>query len=329
MPEQEAGAAAVSHDQKQKPSPSSTSCLKTLLESLKIFPRNKQVFFSIFALLALPLSFLLFSLSVLSYPIKSQILSLESLAALSRTRFEARHVWKESRDGALFLLRLKLLCFLPTYVFSLLAAITSVVSAVSVHEGRPLTLKAAFSAVRSTWSRPFATSIFIYFVLFLYSGVPLTLDAIVGSRTSPVLRLLVWFIEAGVEIYIMAVLGMGLVVSIVERRVGWDAVRVGSDLMEGRRVCGWLLSGMMSAAMGWIGWNMEETVRDGGDSSRSWKWTAVMVAEEGWTSFGLVALYGAMVVWGFVVTAVFYCHCRERHVVREDDVEGENINCVS
>ncbi|GAV90540.1 hypothetical protein CFOL_v3_33949 [Cephalotus follicularis] len=292
-------------------------CLKTISLSLKIFWRNKQVFIPIFTLLTLPVSLLMFSLSLSSLPIKSRIYHLESIGLLSSTRFEAGHVLRESRDESLSLLRLKSLYFLPNYLLSLLSAISVVNStSSSFHSKRP-TLRTAFAAVRLTWKRFVATSIFVYVSLLLYAEVPRVMTALVYS---PGLKLLVWVIGSSIEVYLMAVLGLGLVVSVVEERFGWEAIRVGSSLMEGRRVAWWVLSGLGVLVTGWIGWRVERAM-DGLDSR---VWTVVM---SGWDKVGLVCGYGLLVILSYVVTTVFYCECRKRHVIK-DESEGESLVTV-
>ncbi|KDP34250.1 hypothetical protein JCGZ_07821 [Jatropha curcas] len=300
-------------------------CLKTLIDSLKIIQRNKHIYFSIFAFLSLPLSLLHFSLTLSSYPIKSQILHLEYLATRTPTRFEARQVWRESREVAINLLHLKLLYFLPCYLFSLIAAITVVVSTESVYNKGPTSIKLAFAAIKPIWTRPVVTSICIYAIQILYSAVPYTLAAVIGSSSSR-LRFVIWVIGLGAELYIIAVSEIGLVVSIVERRFGWDAIRVGSDLMEGRRIFGWVLCGLMAVLTGGIGRRMEGLmVLESEYLAEEPKWTV----KEGWEKAAavLVVLYGVVVVWGFVVTTVFYCECRQRHVVREEEQQLESIDC--
>ncbi|KAJ9179908.1 hypothetical protein P3X46_008220 [Hevea brasiliensis] len=310
---------AISISLDPKPSPYSF-CLKTLSQSFKIFPRNKRIFSFIFALLALPLSFLNFLLSLSSYPIKSQIFHLELLASRAPTRFEARQVWKESREVALSLLHIKLLYLLPIYFLSLIAAITVVVSTESTYNRRPTNLKIIFAAIRSTWTRPLVTSICIYAILLLYTSIPYSLAAMIGSY-SPGLRFVIWLIGLGVELYLIAVLGLGLVVSILEARFGLDAIRIGSRLMEGRRICGWVLSGLLTVMTGGIGRRMEGLIMDIEDSADESKWTVA----KGWERAGLVGLYGLVIIWGFAVTTVFYCECRKRQngrVVDEHDHES-------
>ncbi|KAJ0032028.1 hypothetical protein Pint_14262 [Pistacia integerrima] len=188
-------------------------CLKILFNSFEIFPVNKQIFLSIFTLTTLPLSFLLFSVSVSAQPIKAHVYNLEALAQLAPTRFEGRHLWKESRADALSLLHLRLSYFLPCYVLSLIAAVSAVHSAHS----------------SLTWKRPLVTSICIYAVLVLYSQVIFYLIIMMG--TTPRSGFLIWVIGSLFEVYLMAISGVGLVASILEERFGFEAIkgRVGSN----------------------------------------------------------------------------------------------------
>ncbi|KAJ6435545.1 hypothetical protein OIU84_000693 [Salix udensis] len=295
------------------------SCL--IFQPLQIFFINKQIFIFMFALLALPLSLLFFSRALAFHPIQSQILHLEFVASLSPTRFEARHVWKESREIAIALLHSNFLYSVPSFTLSLLAAVSSVVSAESGYHRNPISAKSVLNAIRSTWRRTLVTSIFVYVILFCYSSVPRTLWSLTGGGIFGS-GFVIWVTGSALEIYLMAVLGMGLVVSILEERFGWDAIFIGSDLMEGKRVCGWVLSGLMGLVTGLIGWKMEGLKMDGEDSGKETRWKAVMLLK-GWETLGVAVVYGVVMVWGYVVTTVFYCECRKQHVVWE--VEGGSV----
>ncbi|KAB2600228.1 hypothetical protein D8674_010499 [Pyrus ussuriensis x Pyrus communis] len=285
--------------------------VKVLLDSLKIFHKNKQTFVSIFALTTLPLSLLLFSLSLSSHPLKSHIYHLESLARLAPTRFEARQVWKESRDDAISLLRIKVLFFFPSYALSLLASIAAVTAAsTSIHGKRP-TLRSSLNAVKITWKRPLVTSICIYALSIASALVPRTLSTVFNSSWS---RLVIMVLGSGLEIYLMGMMGLGLVASILEERYGWDAIRVGWELMAGKKLCGWVMSGMFVLFTWAVARKLEE-VMDGEDlmeGSSTATLTRVVVGIE--DKLGWVILYGLVVLWGYVVTTVFYCDCRKRHV---------------
>ncbi|XP_024159284.2 uncharacterized protein LOC112166642 [Rosa chinensis] len=294
---------------------------QVLIDSVKITLRNKQTFLSIFALTTLPLSLLLFSLSLSSHPLKSHVFHLESLASQAPTRFEARQVWKESRDDAVSLFRIKLLYFLPSFLFSLTASVTAVTATSLAYHGRsPNLLRSSLAAVKSSWSRPFATSVCIYALLVAYALVPPTLAAAVFASSGS--RFFIRIIGSGLEIYLMAVMGLGLVVSILEERYGWEAIRVGSGLMAGKRLCGWVLSGSFVTVTAVIARKLED-VMDGQDlmeQSSTGTMTRVVVGIE--EKFGWVILYGLVVLWGYVVTSVFYCECRKHHLINLHETAG-------
>ncbi|XP_044464387.1 uncharacterized protein LOC123194942 [Mangifera indica] len=291
-------------------------CLKILINSLVIFPVNKHIFLSIFTLTNLPLSFLLFSFSLSAQPIKARVYSLEALARLAPTRFEARHLWKESRADALSLLHLRLCYFLPCYLLSLVAAVSAIHSAHSAVHGKRFSLLIAGSHIRLTWKRPLVTSICIYAVFALYSQVIFYLTVIMG--TTPRSVFLIWVFGSVFELYLMAISGVGLVASVLEDRIGFDAIRFGSDLIEGRRACGWLLSGWFIFISGWIGRGWHKLIMDGHDL-RNMNWTVMMTS---WEKMGLICLYGIEMLWSFTVTTIFYCECRKRHSIRtENDIE--------
>lgn len=111
----------------------------------------------------------------------------------------------------------------------------------------------------------------------------------------------------------MAVLSVGLVVSIAEERFGWEAILVGSDLMEGRRFCGWVLSGLFVLVSGSFRWIMEVMM----ESPISTSEILSAIGFEG--KMGIICLYGMAVLWSYVVTTVFYCESRRRHGIREPE----------
>lgn len=290
--------------------------LSTLPLSLKIFLRNKLLFLSIFALTTLPLSFLLVSLSLFSLPVKSNVHKLEAIALLSSTRFEARHIWQEARADAIFLLRVKALFSLPSYFLSLLAAITAVKSTASACRASRPTLLSAFTAVKLTWKRPFVTTLLIYAASLLYAPIPILLAYLTNSPRS---EFLVKAVASVVEIYLMAILSLALVVSIVEEKVGWEAVRVASGLMAGRRLSGWVLTGMFVLVSGAIAGYLGEMIDDQDPSLDSSTSSPMRVATGVKDTLGLIMLYGLAMLWSYMVTTVFYCECRKRHVVRDED----------
>ncbi|KAK2968208.1 hypothetical protein RJ640_017689 [Escallonia rubra] len=291
--------------------PCSLLPLTILLNSLKIFPRNLQLFSLIFAFTAFPLSLLLFSLSVSSHPIKSEIFHLEALALNIQIRVQATNIRAESHDRhALALLRLRALYFLPCYVLSLLAAITAVSSTVVACSGKRPTVGVAVATTKLTWLRAVVTTICLYVVTTMYVLLSRNLTAFVSE---PGLRLVFLLLGASLEVYLMAVTSLALVVSVVEERFGLEAMRVGSELMKGRRVCGWVLSGLFVMVSGVISWELEGTmdVQDllnvGSRERVVWLWVRM----------GLICLFGWVVVWSYVVAAVFYCECRRRQPIKE------------
>lgn len=129
---------------------------------------------------------------------------------------------------------------------------------------------------------------------------------------------------------------MGLVTSIAEERFGWDAIKVGSDLMEGRRFCGWVLSGLFVLVSGMISGKLN-VLMDGHDSPPSTvelfsaamsTSTRMMIAFQ--DKMWIIGLYGFVVLWSYVVTAVFYCDGRRRHplkdAIAEDKHEEEGVS---
>lgn len=293
----------------------SLSALKALVSSFKILLRNPILHLSIFALATLPLSLLLFSLSISSRPIESKIYSLEALAIVAPTRFEARQIWKESREETVSLLRYKALFCLPSYVLSLLAAITAVNSTALTYDGKLANFDTAVKAVRLTWKRPLVTSIYVYGITCAYSILWRTLAAVLDT---PILKLAVFAVTSVLEVYAMAVLSVGMVVSIVDDRFGLDAIRVGSNLMEGRRFCGWVLSGCLVLISFFIGSELEALI-EGQDTSSGWSSFSVSpVMMYGGYKAGLICLFGFVVLWSYIVTTVFYCDCKRWHASRRE-----------
>lgn len=84
--------------------------------------------------------------------------------------------------------------------------------------------------------------IFIYAILLAFAPLQRIFASLAPWSE---LRFIVLPIGSGVEVYLMAVLSSGLVASIGEERFGWEAIKVGSGLMAGRRFCGWVLSGLL------------------------------------------------------------------------------------
>lgn len=116
----------------------------------------------------------------------------------------------------------------------------------------------------------------------------------------------------------MAVMGLGLVVSIVEDRFGWDAICVGSGLMKGKRlIFGWVLSSLFVFISGIINGRVE-LLLEGLNSKISV--SNLML---------LICSYGFTVIFSYVVTTVFYFDSRIRHDFREPETHEENDDCIS
>ncbi|GLT97564.1 hypothetical protein SLE2022_151220 [Rubroshorea leprosula] len=312
---------AALHQEKLQYPPQSSSLsfiLMVFSNSLKVLLQSWFIFLLIFLSLALPVSFLIFSLSLSSYAPKHHILYLESLALHSQTHFEAQEVWEKSREETLSLLRLKFFYSLPIFLLSLLTSICSVHStSLYLSRTRP-SLSSAVAAIKPNWKRAVVTS-FCSYILFLLSsqGPPLLAGAFYIHAE---LRLLILLIGFCFEVYLMAVLGMGLVVSVLEDRFGWDAIRVGSRLMEGRRTCGWVISAVFVALSSSIG-RAFRALTDGKEFRGGW---AMLVTMMKWRTGALVCLYGLIVLWSYVVTTAFYRECRKRHCYYNVRCENEN-----
>ncbi|XP_039031709.1 uncharacterized protein LOC120166519 [Hibiscus syriacus] len=285
-------------------SSSSSGLLKLFSDPLKIFFQNKHILFPVLIFFTLPLSFLLFSLSVSSRPIKRHIIHLESVALLSPTRVEAQNVLKESRDESLSLLRLKFFFSLPSSILSLLSFI-STVHVTSSSPSHRSSLPSTANALKLAWKRVVVTSTCSYALLFLYVQL-LQLFSVV-FRNQPRISLPISVIGAGFEVYLMGVLGLGLVVSALEEKFGWDAFRFGSELMAGKRAWWWWVTCMLVVISGWIG-NRIEKLTEGEDLVKSGIWTVVV----GWETVALWWSYGLLVIWSSMVTTVFYCDCKHR-----------------
>ncbi|XVF47790.1 hypothetical protein PTKIN_Ptkin03bG0139200 [Pterospermum kingtungense] len=303
------------HDQNQqqhKPTTSSSYSvfLKLLFsEPLKIFFQNKHIFLPIFLFLTLPLSFLLFWSSFSSRPLKRHIFHLESVALLSSTSFEARHILKESREESLALLRLKLLYSLPSSILSFLSFI-STVHVTSLSPSQRPSFVSTTTAIKLAWKRVVVTFICSYAIFFLYIQVPQLLAA--AFLNHPRLSLPILLIGGCFEVYLMGVLGLGLVVSALEDKFGWDALLLGSDLIGGRRVFWWWVTCTLVAVSGWAG-NQFDKLTDGHDSFKWGIWTVVMR----WQKLGLLCFYGVVIIWTFIVTTVFYCDCKNRLIIKD------------
>ncbi|KAK7327711.1 hypothetical protein VNO77_21799 [Canavalia gladiata] len=284
------------------------SPLKILMNSVRVVNSNKLVFCSILCFTTLPLSFLTFTHTLSTHTLRSHIYHLEAVARVASTRVEASHVWHESRNDAVSLLRTRALFALLCFPLSLAAAVSSVHVAVSAVQGKASSIS---SAVRDHWKRPAVTAIFVYVILLAFAAVPHVLAI---PFVSPWSRILVRTLGWGVEVYLMAVLSLGLVVSVVEERFGWDAIRVGSCLMQGRRFCGWFLSALFVSVSGLINWKVQVLMENQNSVIGVWDKTVFMCS------------YALVVLLSYVINAVFYCDSKRRLGIKEVD---EQDDCVS
>lgn len=282
------------------------SAVKMIMESIKIIACNKLVFASIMLLTTLPLSTLLISQSISTHSLTSQIHHLEALARYAPTRFEARHVWRQSRHDALSLLRTKALFCLPSYLLSIAAALSAVHSTrLALHSDTTLSLLSAAL-------RLFATTIFVYAILFAFSPIPRFLAALASSKAAKILLLAT---GSALEIYLMAVMSVALVVSVAEERFGWDAIRVGSALMKGSRACGWALSCLFV-----LGSSLIRSKVEGLMEAKDW----IRVEDKA----DVIVGYSLLVLWSYVIMTVFYCYCRKRHPIREPQQEDLQLSVM-
>ncbi|XP_057434030.1 uncharacterized protein LOC130726744 [Lotus japonicus] len=282
------------------------SPLKILFDSLRILLHNKLLFCSIFLLTTLPLSFLFFTLTISTHSLRYQIYHLQALARVVSTRVESGHVLEESRVNAISLIRTRGVFSLLSFPLSLAASVSAVHATISSFNGKHASVSSAITAVKTTWKRPSVTAIFAYTILFAFSPVPRVLAFVFPAARLPILA-----VGSVVEVYLMAVMSLGIVVSVAEERLGWEAVTVGSGLMRGRRVCGWVLSGLFVLVSGLINRRVEELL-EGEDSISVWDRTV------------LICWYGLVVLLSYVITTVFYCDSRKRHAIREPQVEEDD-----
>lgn len=121
----------------------------------------------------------------------------------------------------------------------------------------------------------------------------------------------------------MAITGLGLVVSVLEERYGFDAIKEGTTLMKERRITGLALAGVFVFLSSFIGHGMEKLAKELDVESSSGPWWRSVVVAGGWDGWELVCMYGAEVVLSYVVITVFYCECRKRHGISDPNVADD------
>ncbi|KAJ4958300.1 hypothetical protein NE237_025411 [Protea cynaroides] len=268
----------------------------TFTDSIKILFRNPKLFICISIFIIFPLSLLILSLALYSHPLQDQIHHLQAIAQFSTTRFEAGHILKQVRVDSVTLLWIKALFWIPCYVLSLLAMISAVNSTALSCAGKRPNLQTAVTAVRLTWKRSLVTSICVFVIMVVYVHLTNAVMDCVGWNARA--KWLTVVLGVVLEVELMAVLSFAMVVSVLEELFGWEAMSVGWRLMEGRRLCGWVLAGFLILVSCGIGWGFRVTMDDQEETM------VVMM--------GLIGLFGLIVLWSYVVYTVFYCECRSR-----------------
>ncbi|TMW81309.1 hypothetical protein EJD97_010473 [Solanum chilense] len=288
---------------------------KIIINSFKIFLfSTKKISFLILFFLSFPLSFFLFLLSFLTFPLKNRIQHLEEISLFSSIHVESKHLLEEANKEAKSLLFFKILFLFPTFLLSLFTAVTAVNVTFSVCSNGKPAIQTVFTAVKAVWIRVGATTMCIYVIMLACTVVPGMLVAFLEAR--PFVRVVVEVIGSGLELHMMAVSSLALVVSVNERMYGLDAIRVGSGLMEGKRVCGWVLSGLFVLFSGLVRGTMGISMAmDGSDFKRI---ESTVVINLLWDNVVWIFLYGLMVQWSFIVTTVFYFDLKKRDSIKSD-----------
>nr|XP_004242657.1 uncharacterized protein LOC101261931 [Solanum lycopersicum] len=290
---------------------------KIIINSFKIFLfSTKKISFLIFFFLSFPLSFFLFLLSFLTFPFKNRIQHLEEISLFSSIHVESKHLLEEANEEARSLLFFKILFLFPTFLLSLFTAVTAVNVTFSVCSNGKPAIQTVFTVVKTVWIRVGATTMCIYVIMLACTVVPGMLVAILETR--PFVRVVVEVIGSGLELHMMAVTSLALVVSVNEGMYGLDAIRVGSDLMEGKRVCGWVLSGLFVLFSGLVRGTMEISMAMAMDGSDFKRIESTVVINLLWDNVVWIFLYGLMVQWSFIVTTVFYFDLKKRDSTKSD-----------
>ncbi|KAL5699362.1 hypothetical protein ACHQM5_030278 [Ranunculus cassubicifolius] len=276
-----------------------TSTFNIIFNSIKILKSNPRIFITIYGLIIFPLSMVLFSLFIISQPIINDIQE-KQMAASGVTPYESLGRLREIRLHSRKLMAIQCLFFFPFYVFSLMALITTVNSTSQCYNGKPANPITALKAVMMTWMRPSVTSIFVCGILF---GCSILTHVVFLLADETVLEFWLRFVWVVLEVGLMAVSGMGLVVSVLEERFGWDAFCVGWGLMDGKRFSGWSLAGFVYLVTGGIRLGFNHLI-DRGDA------LAVL------GNCLLICLLGFVTLSSYVITTVYYNECKKQHVDR-------------
>ncbi|KAF9608454.1 hypothetical protein IFM89_009820 [Coptis chinensis] len=233
----------------------------------------------------------------------TQIYEKETLALSVHTRYEAREIQKEVRADVVTFIHLQSLFFIPCYTLSLLALMMTVNATALAYNGKQLDFIMAVKAVMLAWKRQLVTSGVVYVIVLTYCILTRVILILVGDVYA---RMLVWILLVVLEGCVLAILGMGMVVSVLEEECGLEALGVGWVLMEGRWFCGWILASLLVMMTSGIRWGFR-----------------ILMGSQDLMSLvnkvGLICILGLVILWSYVVNTVFYCECKKEQV---DKVEN-------
>lgn len=274
-------------------------------DSIRLIVADFTTFLPTILLASIPIFLpLFFSLSVQS--VRKDIAKKESILPWLMGGATSLHVKEEiAFDVRRFLLR-KAAYWLPSFVFSIISTVTTIKLAACSHMCQKPKFMVALAAIRETWWKLAITSLCVTVFREAYdqfARVPRVAAADGLVRTSVAAAVKVVMVWGGFSIlraYIMAVLSMGMMVSIMEGRWGLDAVGIGWELVEERRFSGWILAGLQAALSGSTGWWWcRSSDRFGCGSTRTGSELLLV---------GLLS--AAMVVLSDVLNTIYYFDCK-------------------
>ncbi|PHT42149.1 hypothetical protein CQW23_16174 [Capsicum baccatum] len=288
--------------------------VKIIFNSFKIIFSTKKISFFLFLFLSFPLSFLIFSFYFITFPLKNRVQHLEELSLSSSIHVESEHLLEEANKEAKSLLFIKCLFFFPIFLLSFFTAVAAVNITFSVlsKDGKSTII----TALRVARIRVLVTSICVYATMLTCTIVPGMVVTV--FETYPIIRVIIVVFGSALELHLMAITSLALVISINEGIYGFDAIRVGSGLMEGKRVIGWVLSGLFVIFSGFVRGTMEMamTMRMDGLDFEIFESTVVIGLL--WDNMVWIFIYSLMVQWSFVVTTIFYFHLNKRDFIKCD-----------
>ncbi|XP_031484435.1 uncharacterized protein LOC116253642 [Nymphaea colorata] len=273
-------------------------------DSFRLILADFTTFLPTILLASIPIFLLLFfSLSVVS--LRKEISYKESLLPWLPGGVTALHVKGEIAGNVRHLLKYKAVYWLPTYVFSVMSTVTTIKLAASSNMCQKPKFRLAMAAVRETWWRLAITSLYVTVFREAYDQFARVAGvmALGGLMRTTVGVVVAWGGLLILRVYIMVVLSMGMVVSVLEGRWGLEAVGIGWELVEERRLSGWILGGFQAALSYGTGWwwcLSGDRIGCGSTSSSSTG-----------TELLLVGLLSAvMVVLSDVLNTIYYFDCK-------------------